>query len=186
MKQSTNAGNELGIVCEYFNEATVLFTKVCDFQAYSNKLRAVDIVNLLNLVYSAFDEIIERHGVYKVETIGERCFSSSSQHHQTGESYMISCGVPTITEYHAEYVGDVALDMLETVKRIDFAPIGGKKVQIKIGTPQNALRKAIEQSAQASIAVLLSALSSANARRAFVSSATQSTVRRVWKVIIKW
>ena len=65
------AGGEVGVVCENFDEATILFTKICDFQPICNKIGPVDIVNLLNLVYSAFDEIIERHGVYKVETIGQ-------------------------------------------------------------------------------------------------------------------
>lgn len=40
----------------------------------------VEIVNLLNNIYLIFDEIVDIHGVYKVETIGE--------------SYMISAGVP--------------------------------------------------------------------------------------------
>ncbi len=56
-----------------------------------------------------------------------------SQVETISESYMVSCGVPVITEFHAEYIGDVALDMLATVVKIDFPPIGGKKVQVKIG-----------------------------------------------------
>ncbi len=46
---------------------------------------------------------------------------------------MVSCGVPIATEYHAEYIGDVALDILAQAAKIDFPPIGGKKVQVKIG-----------------------------------------------------
>ena len=51
-----------------------------DFARQTDKMSPVEIVNLLNSIYLIFDEIVDIHGVYKVETIGE--------------SYMISAGVP--------------------------------------------------------------------------------------------
>lgn len=54
--------------------------QVVDFARQTDQMTPVDIVNLLNGVYLTFDEMVDIHGVYKVETIGE--------------SYMISAGVP--------------------------------------------------------------------------------------------
>jgi class 3 adenylate cyclase len=59
----------LGVVCDNYDEVSILFAKICDFATYTNKLSAVDIVGLLNIIYSHFDEIIDRHGVYKVSGI---------------------------------------------------------------------------------------------------------------------
>jgi class 3 adenylate cyclase len=128
----------MGIVCDVFDEATLMFMRVCDFNAYALKLSAVDIVNLLNRIYTEVDELVKLHGVYKVY----HCFwvveqpsfvFPAVQVEIIGESYVVSCGVPIPTEYHAEYIGDVALDILAQVAKIDYAPIGGKKVQVKIG-----------------------------------------------------
>jgi hypothetical protein len=142
---------------------------VCDFSTYTSKLAVVDIVNLLNICYSHFDELVDRHGVYKVETIGE--------------SYMVSCGVPTMTEFHAEYIGDFALDMLETAKKIDFAPIGGKKIQVKIGRT-HLLNSVKTTTVQALTLVHALERWSVNGHHVSVCLATPSIVHREWRVII--
>uniref|UniRef100_A0A914XKG5 guanylate cyclase n=1 Tax=Plectus sambesii TaxID=2011161 RepID=A0A914XKG5_9BILA len=114
------ATGQTGNVCESFEEVTIAFAKVCDFLVLTQKMAAADVVNLLNNIYSHFDELVDRHGVYKVETIGE--------------SYMISAGIPYRTEFHAEFIGDAALDMVATIKSADIdTGSKSKKVAMKIG-----------------------------------------------------
>jgi hypothetical protein len=102
------------------------------------------------------------------------------------ESYMVSCGVPVVTEFHGEYIGDVALDMLATVVKIDYPPIGGKKVQVKIGMSSEHVGTHPPTIYQALTPARASALSSASARHVSVYSVTPSIAHRDLRVITKW
>ena len=55
-----------------FKEASVLFIEISDFAALSATLAAGELVELLNFVFSTFDDALEAFGsaVYKVETVG--------------------------------------------------------------------------------------------------------------------
>lgn len=52
--------------CGLVQEATIAFAKVVDFNGLTADMAAMDVVNLLNHIYSTFDDIINRHGIYKV------------------------------------------------------------------------------------------------------------------------
>ena len=40
---------------------------------FTGKMSAMEVVVLLNKLYSCFDRVIDKHDVYKVETIGDAC-----------------------------------------------------------------------------------------------------------------
>ncbi len=63
-----------------FSEVTVMFTDFKNFTAMSEKLTAQELVNEINYCYSAFDNIITKHGIEKIKTIGD--------------SYMCAGGLP--------------------------------------------------------------------------------------------
>ena len=54
-----------------FEKATVLFTDFCDFTKISEKLTPEQLVTELNLYFSYFDELMSKHNVEKIKTIGD-------------------------------------------------------------------------------------------------------------------
>jgi class 3 adenylate cyclase len=55
---------------EHFDCVTVFFSDVVQFAAISNRMRPLQVVMLMNNLYTTFDSIINEHDVYKVESIG--------------------------------------------------------------------------------------------------------------------
>jgi guanylate cyclase, other len=55
---------------EHYDCVTVFFSDVVAFAALSNRMRPLQVVMLMNDLYTVFDSIINEHDVYKVESIG--------------------------------------------------------------------------------------------------------------------
>jgi len=100
-------------VAEGFDEVTVLFADIVGFTHLSERIPPVQLVALLNEVFSSFDRLSERHGLEKIKTIGD--------------AYMAAAGVPVRRADHAEAVAGMALDMLEEIRRFE-----GLKLRIGI------------------------------------------------------
>ncbi|CAL8141637.1 unnamed protein product [Orchesella dallaii] len=85
--------------CEVFEKVTILFSDVVTFTDICSRITPMQVVSMLNHMYSLFDQLTERNGVYKVETIGD--------------SYMVVCGAPIQEPNHAERIADMAMDMID-------------------------------------------------------------------------
>lgn len=86
----------------HYDEVTVIFT---DFQAFtriSEQLTATELVETINECFSAFDRIVEKHGIEKIKTIGD--------------SYMAAGGLPAPSNDHAVQVVSAALEMQAYMK----------------------------------------------------------------------
>jgi class 3 adenylate cyclase len=92
-------------MAESFSEATILFADIAHFTELAAHVTAEELVALLNGVFSAFDELVEKHQVEKIKTIGD--------------AYMVVGGVPVTRADHAEAVADLALDMLDAIRRLN-------------------------------------------------------------------
>lgn len=90
-------------IAERFEDCTVLFSDIVGFTGLAKKMSAVEVVSLLNEIFSAFDDLAEHHGLEKIKTIGD--------------AYMVVGGLPEPDAQHAEKIARFALDMLGVVKR---------------------------------------------------------------------
>ncbi|XP_060606711.1 receptor-type guanylate cyclase daf-11-like [Ruditapes philippinarum] len=88
---------------EFFKSATVMFTSVVDFVQLSIEYSPMELIDLLNILYSSIDDKIDMYDVYKVETIND--------------TYMVVSGVPTSNgNRHASEIAYLALDIASSVK----------------------------------------------------------------------
>ncbi|HEY9608388.1 adenylate/guanylate cyclase domain-containing protein [Allocoleopsis sp.] len=92
-----------GSLAERFDEATVLFADIVGFTPLSAQTSPEKLVNLLNEIFSTFDQLAEQHGLEKIKTIGD--------------AYMLAGGLPTVRPDHAEAVAHMALDMQREIAR---------------------------------------------------------------------
>ena len=52
-----------------FDSVSLMFSDIPQFERIAASCSAMQVVNFLNSVYSAFDDHVHRHNVYKLETI---------------------------------------------------------------------------------------------------------------------
>lgn len=89
-------------IAERFENCTILFSDIVGFTELSRKLSAVEVVRLLNEIFSAFDDLAEKYSLEKIKTIGD--------------AYMVVGGLPEPQDEHAELVARFALDMMNVVR----------------------------------------------------------------------
>ncbi|XP_050100553.1 soluble guanylate cyclase 88E isoform X2 [Anopheles aquasalis] len=110
--------------CEMFNSVSILFSDVVTFTEICSRITPMEVVSMLNAMYSIFDTLTERNNVYKVETIGD--------------AYMVVSGAPAKEQNHAEKVCDMALDMIEAITDLKD-PSTGTHLRIRVGVHSGAV-----------------------------------------------
>ena len=72
---------------EKFTEVTILFSDIVTFTNIAAAVQPIEIVNMLNELYSKFDNATNANDVYKVYSnyIGQR----SNAHHSTSSKYKL-------------------------------------------------------------------------------------------------
>jgi PAS domain S-box-containing protein len=91
------------IIADHFENVTVLFADLVNFTEISAQIPPTQLVDLLNKIFSVFDQLSEKHGLEKIKTIGD--------------AYMVVGGLPTPKADHAEAVVEMALDMQQEITR---------------------------------------------------------------------
>lgn len=86
-----------------YDEVSVLFTDFVDFTGVAEQMHPQELVQELNECFTAFDTIIEKHGLEKIKTIGD--------------AYMAVCGLPLSDEGHAHKAVQAALEISEFVTK---------------------------------------------------------------------
>ena len=106
-----------GLIADGQSDVTVLFADIVGFTPLAHRLAPEEVVALLDRIFSAFDELAERHGVEKIKTLGD--------------AYMLAGGLPLPRPDHAESVADMALDMVAATDR--SARETGLPLEVRVG-----------------------------------------------------
>jgi adenylate cyclase len=93
------------VIADQLSGVTILFADLIDFTRFSSQLSARDLVSLLNGLFSEFDRLAIEFGVEKIKTVGD--------------AYMLAGGLPEPRADHAHAVAEMALAMIDAVKRVN-------------------------------------------------------------------
>jgi adenylate cyclase len=96
---------------------TVLFADIVGFTSLSETMTPAALVELLDDVFTRFDELSERLGVEKIKTIGD--------------AYMVASGLPEAREDHAQAAVRMGLGMLENLREMNEKH--GRSLTLRIG-----------------------------------------------------
>ncbi len=108
------------IIADRFDATTILFADIVGFTKLSEKTPPADLVNLLNQMFSIFDELTERYGLEKIKTMGD--------------AYMVAGGLPVASTSHAQAIADLALEMRSKLKQFNLTEHQDFNIRIGIHT----------------------------------------------------
>jgi adenylate cyclase len=114
---ATELKNEHHTIAKQYDSASILFADLVGFTTLTASLAPVEMVNLLNQIFSHFDTLVEIYDVEKIRTIGD--------------NYMVAAGVPRPCEDHAHRLAHIALGMQAYTSSLEH--INGKPIHFRIG-----------------------------------------------------
>ena len=92
-----------------YPETTVIFADIVGFTAWSSSRDPIQVFHLLETIYAGFDEIARKHGVFKIETIGD--------------CYVAVVGLPKRRNNHAvvmvHFAKAICLKMIELTHKLE-------------------------------------------------------------------
>ena len=113
---------------EFFYNASVLVTDIVGFTSICSHLSAIEVLAMLNKIYTVFDARTNANRCYKIETVGD--------------AYIVAAGVPTRDSQHAAEASKLALVLVEDVGMIKM-PRKSQKLRIRIGIASGQLSAGI-------------------------------------------
>ncbi len=112
-----------GCLADRYEEATILFADIVDFTPFSSQLSPLELMEILNQIFSSFDRLVEHFGLEKIKTIGD--------------AYMVAGGVPVYRPDHAEVIMELAIAMRREIRK--FKHQSGQPLRLRIGINTGAV-----------------------------------------------
>ena len=106
-----------GVIADKYEEASVLFADIVGFTERASSTAPADLVRFLDMLYSAFDLLVDKHGLEKIKV--------------SGDSYMVVSGVPRPRPDHVEALADFAVEM--TAFASEVKDPHGLSVPLRVG-----------------------------------------------------
>uniref|UniRef100_A0AAF5D150 Guanylate cyclase n=2 Tax=Strongyloides stercoralis TaxID=6248 RepID=A0AAF5D150_STRER len=108
------------IAPEHFDSVTIFFSDVVSFTTLASKCTALQVVDLMNGLYTIFDSTINEHDVYKVETIGD--------------GYLCVSGLPERNENrHITEIASLSLELIKRIPEFKITHLPNEKIRIRVG-----------------------------------------------------
>jgi len=98
-------------------DVAVMFADIVNFTQLTEELSPNDMVQLLNDVFSEFDNVAERHGIEKIKTIGD--------------AYMAAGGLHANSQHYVDAIAEMALDIQAYVAT--YTAPNGERLSLRVG-----------------------------------------------------
>lgn len=105
------------LIADSVASCSILFADIVGFTPLSEALGPVRVVEMLNKIFTEFDNFCEDIGVEKIKTIGD--------------NYMVAGGVPTPDQEHACKVAQMAIAMMRYIR--EHPAMDGTRLDMRIG-----------------------------------------------------
>jgi guanylate cyclase len=104
-------------IAEHHERCSIMFCDIVGSTPLFADLKPAEVVDWLNEVFSMFDQLVQKHSVEKIRTIGD--------------NYMVAAGVPIARDDHARALASLALDMTDGLKQLPER--NGKRIEFRLG-----------------------------------------------------
>ena len=105
------------MIADRYEMVSVIFADIVGFTPLAESMDPEKLVDLLNKIFSSFDDLCEKYGLEKIKTVGD--------------TYMAVAGAPIPVQQHAYAAAELALGMRKEL--IKFNENTGYQLNIRIG-----------------------------------------------------